>query len=119
MDVSEHKCHNGNKVHLWEYNGSRAQQFYHGPNGQIMSALCHKALDIAFASCDNFTNIMIQDRHDGWNQKFEFRYGGIWNKHCNKSIDNAGGGSGNGNNIVLYESNKSPMQQWHLQYHLN
>merc|ERR1711933_618786 len=71
LDVTGGKCHNGNNIHLWEYNGGRGQQFYLGPNNSIMSVLCNKAIDIA-GSCADFTNIYIWDYDGNWNQQFNF-----------------------------------------------
>ena len=44
LDIARTKCHNGNNIHLWEFNGSKAQQFYWhtAPNGKTYR--CHKVV---------------------------------------------------------------------------
>ena len=114
LDVKYGGCDNGNDLILYQFNGSKAQQFYFGSNGSIMTAKCHKSLDCG--SCGRGSKLTIWDHHGGGNQQFEVRGKEIWNKKFNTAIDNSGQRNENFNKIHMWDINKTPAQQWEIVY---
>ena len=110
LDNEGGKCDSGNKPILWTFNGSGAQQFYWGPNNEIMNVGCRKALDIAGAKCDAGAPLIFWDHHGGSNQQFEVKNGGLWNKKCNKVIDI----HGSNGSIIMWDPHWGPNQQWQI-----
>ena len=120
LDVAGGKCHNGNNIHLWQYNGSKAQKFYWhtDPNGNkyLINAGCHKAVDIYEASCNDKANIILWGYHGGSNQQFKTYHDLIYNPKCRTAIDNSHQGKHNGNNIHSYRINFTVAQEWEVRY---
>ena len=120
LDVAGAQCHNGNNIHLWEFNGSKAQEFYWhtAPNGKtyLINAGCHKAVDINRGDCGNEVNIFLWQYHGGSNQEFKRYHEIIYNPKCRTAIDNSYGRTNNGNNIISFQINFSSPQQWEMVY---
>ena len=120
LDVANGSCHNGNNIHLWQFNGSNAQKFYWhtNPNGKkyLINAGCHKAIDIYEASCSDGSNIILWTYHGNSNQEFKTYHDLIYNPSCRTAIDNSGKGSHNGNNIQSYRINFTEAQEWEIKY---
>ena len=122
LDVAGSKCHNGNNIHLWEFNGSKAQQFYwhtnHAGKTYLINHGCHKAVDISAShgNCADGNNILLWEYHGGSNQQFNRYNDIIYNTGCKSAIDNSYGQSLNGNNIISYDINLTTAQQWAIEY---
>ena len=120
IDVASGNCHNGNNIHLWDFNGSMAQKFYWhtSPNGNtfLINAGCNKALDINQSDCNNGSNILLWNYHGGWNQVWKSAGDTIFNPTCQSAIDNNHQYNYNGNNIQSYEINFTDAQKWNIVY---
>ena len=122
LDVAGGYCHNGNNIHLWEFNGSQAQQFYwhRSNNGKtyLINAGCQKAVDIAAGQCGNRANIHLWSYWGGSNQEWLSKPDGtLYNPGCRTAvaIDNSYYQSYNGNNIMSNQVDFTLAQQWEIE----
>lgn len=105
VDVAASLNQNGNKVHMWDPNGTAAQKFVKTACGQIKWADTNKCLDVKGGGDFNGNMLQIWDCScNNKNQKFEATsFGGLKWTGSNKCIDVAGGGRDKGTLLHMWD----------------
>ena len=117
IDVLHSGTHDGNKIQLWEENGTKAQMFKFIDKFQIRSALGNVNLDVNGNIFKNGTNIILYKAHGGESQTFikhNNNDGTFTFKKNGFAIDVRNGQVGFGTIIQIWECNNTLSQKFYL-----
>ena len=129
LDVHFASTSNGTNIQTYEYNGSKAQQFYlqsvssvAGGTYVIHSKANHgQVLDVKFASTESGANVWSYESNNSGAQKWNVISNGdgtyrIENAPSKKVLDVSNGSAVEDNNVQQYAWNGSAAQKWYITY---
>lgn len=129
LDVHFASTSNGTNIQTYEYNGSKAQQFYlqsvssvAGGTYVIHSKANHgQVLDVKFASTESGANVWSYESNNSGAQKWNVISNGdgtyrIENAPSKKVLDVSNGSAVEDNNVQQYAWNGSAAQKWCITY---
>jgi Ricin-type beta-trefoil lectin domain/Thaumatin family len=100
VDVPDGISADGARLRLWDCNGTRAQQFTHGPNGSLV--VLDKCMDVAWAARNNGAKVQLAWCNGGPAQVWVAEEGTLRNPHSDKCVDVRDWNAANG----------APLQIW-------
>ena len=104
---------NGNKVQIWDCDGSAAAQNWTvNTNGTL--TIDGGCLDITGANFSNGTLVELWTCNGGSNQQWTASNGTLVNPASGKCLDDPNSNTANGTQLILWACNGGANQQWHL-----
>lgn len=132
IDVSGGNGSNGTNIQQYSYNDSFSQKWIIKSTGdgyyKIISSINGKCLDVAAGVAKNSANIQLYSDNGSNAQKFRLKLidcgqslaNGVYRISSKASegkvLDIAGGATGNGANVQIYQNNGSDAQKWIVNY---
>lgn len=115
LDNNAQRAINGNKIQLWDCNGSKAQQWKAGATGTIGSIVNanNLCLDVKNGGKTRGTIVWLYSCNNSGAQKWQVNSNGtIVNPQSSLCLDSQNGGTANGNQIQIWSCNGSAAQKW-------
>lgn len=118
LDVAGANPRDGNKIQMWDCNGTGAQKFTYSPTTkQVKNVATGKCLDVERGVNANGTRIQLMSCNpDNVNQKFSFNpvtNAFHWVGNPARCVDRPNGSTANGAEIRLWDCNSSHAQTWY------
>jgi len=115
LDNNAANASNGNKVQIWDCNGSAAQKWTFVQAGTTLHVQ-GKCLDIPGGATANGTKLQIWDCNNTAAQVWIPRSdGSYYNPQADKCLDNPSGSTTRGTQVQIWTCNGSGAQRWTLQ----
>ncbi|RKE17453.1 putative alpha-1,2-mannosidase [Streptomyces sp. TLI_171] len=102
---------NGNKIVLWDCNGSAAQQWT--PTGNTLQIL-GKCLDVTSSGTANGTAVQLWDCNGTGAQQWQSTNGTLVNPNSGRCLDVPNSGTTNGIRLQIWDCNGTAAQKWNL-----
>ena len=104
---------NGNKVQIWDCNGSVAQKWTYVEAGSTLRVQ-GKCLDIPGGGTANGLKLQLWDCNSTAAQVWIRQNGGFYNPQSNRCLDNPSNSTTRGTQVQLWDCNGSNAQRWTL-----
>lgn len=113
IDVPWRISADGAQLHLWECNGTPAQEFSHGANGSLV--VLGKCMDVAWASREAGAKVQLAHCNGGPAQVWVVADGLLRNPHSGMCVDVRGWSAANGTPLQTWPCVKGqPNQSWRV-----
>jgi len=113
LDNNASSTANGNKVQIWDCNGTNAQKWTYVEAGSTLRVQ-GKCLDIPGGGTANGLKLQLWDCNSTAAQVWIRQNGGFYNPQSNRCLDNPSNSTTRGTQVQLWDCNGSNAQRWTL-----
>ncbi|GEL96110.1 hypothetical protein CCO02nite_27680 [Cellulomonas composti] len=113
LDNNAQGTGNGNRIQIWDCNGTVAQQWTYVEAGSTLRVQ-GKCLDVAGGGTANGTKVQLWDCNGTGAQVFIRQNGGYYNPQSGRCLDDPAASTTNGTQSQIWDCNGTSAQRWTL-----